>query len=146
MDTFMNFLMNIHGGVMSLVLMIAIVIDTVLALRTRVPRGLFLSKKMITGIGLNMVMAFVPLICGVMSEQKFLKLNDVDILTLRIAMIVVAVSVGLGVVGSCIANYAIAFPNAKFAWAIAEKLIPHELSEKIQRLEGEKDVDAIKHN
>ena len=46
-------------------------------------------------------------------------------------MICSFVAVFLGIFGSCITNYSIAFPNAKIAAKIVEKFLPAEFESKV---------------
>lgn len=125
-----------HGGVFTAILIFCVVIDTGLALKTRLPKGLFLSKRLLMGAGYNLFIATVPLLCDVLSRTHYI--NQADSIIIRILTIIVFIAVLFGVVGSCIANYAVAFPNAQFAWKIAEKLLPQELKKKLESAEGYK--------
>ena len=125
-----------HGGVFTAILILCVVIDTALALKSRIPKGLFLSKRLLMGAGYNLFIATVPLLCDLLSRMSYV--NQSDLMIIRILTIIVFIAVLFGVVGSCIANYAVAFPNAKFAWKIAEKLLPQELKKKLESAEGYK--------
>lgn len=125
-----------HGGVFTAILILCVVIDTALALKSRIPKGLFLSKRLLMGAGYNLFIATVPLLCDLLSRTRYV--NQSDLMIIRILTIIVFIAVLFGVVGSCIANYAVAFPNAKFAWKIAEKLLPQELKKKLESAEGYK--------
>ena len=125
-----------HGGVFTAILILCVVIDTALALKSRIPKGLFLSKRLLMGAGYNLFIATVPLLCDLLSRTSYV--NQSDLMIIRILTIIVFIAVLFGVVGSCIANYAVAFPNAKFAWKIAEKLLPQELKKKLESAEGYK--------
>ena len=61
-------------------------------------------------------------------------------------MICSFVAVFLGIFGSCITNYSIAFPNAKIAAKIVEKFLPAELNAKLtgikDTLNSDVSVDA----
>ena len=135
-DEIVRLLNEAHGSVFTAILIFCVVVDTGLALKSRLPKGLFLSKSLLMGAGYNLFIATVPLLCDVLSRTQYI--NQADSMIIRILMVIVFVAVLFGVVGSCIANYAVAFPNAKFAWKIAEKLIPHELKKKLERVEGDK--------
>ena len=130
-----------HGGVFTAILIFCVVIDTGLALKTRLPKGLFLSKRLLMGAGYNLFIATVPLLCDVLSRTHYI--NHADSIIIRILTIIVFMAVLFGVVGSCIANYAVAFPNAKFAWKIAENLLPQELKKKLESAEGYKNGEDI---
>lgn len=125
-----------HGGVFTAILILCVVIDTALALKSRLPKGLFLSKRLLMGAGYNLFIATVPLLCDLLSRTSYV--NQSDLMIIRILTIIVFIAVLFGVVGSCIANYAVAFPSAKFAWKIAEKLLPQELKKKLESAEGYK--------
>lgn len=130
-----------HGGVFTAILIFCVVIDTGLALKTRLPKGLFLSKRLLMGAGYNLFIATVPLLCDILSRTQYI--NQADSVVIRILTIIVFMAVLFGVVGSCIANYAVAFPNAKFAWKIAENLLPQELKKKLESAEGYKNGEDI---
>ena len=130
-----------HGSVFTAILIFCVVIDTGLALKTRLPKGLFLSKRLLMGAGYNLFIATVPLLCDILSRTHYI--NQADSMIIRILTIIVFVAVLFGVVGSCIANYAVAFPNAKFAWKIAENLLPQELKKKLENSEGYKNGEDI---
>ena len=130
-----------HGSVFTDILIFCVVIDTGLALKTRLPKGLFLSKRLLMGAGYNLFIATVPLLCDVLSRTQYI--NQADSVVIRILTIIVFMAVLFGVVGSCIANYAVAFPNAKFAWKIAENLLPQELKKKLESAEGYKNGEDI---
>lgn len=125
-----------HGGVFTAILILCVVIDTALALKSRLPKGLFVSKRLLMGAGYNLFIATVPLLCDLLSRTRYV--NQSDLMIIRILTIIVFIAVLFGVVGSCIANYAVAFPNAQFAWKIAEKLLPQELKKKLESAEGYK--------
>ena len=61
-------------------------------------------------------------------------------------MICSFIAVFLGIFGSCITNYSIAFPDAKFAAKIVEKFLPAELEAKVNSvkdtLNSDESVDA----
>lgn len=131
---------NIHGGVLSLILLFAVMMDTGLALKIRIPKGQFLSKRLLIGAGYNLALSIIPVICDILISNKWF--NSVDILTLRVVMIIAFLAVGLGVLGSCIANYSVAYPQAKRARKLAEKFLPKELEEKLKHIEADEgDVD-----
>lgn len=130
-----------HGGVFTAILIFCVVIDTGLALKSRLPKGLFLSKRLLMGAGYNLFIATVPLLCDILSRTQYI--NQADSIVIRILTIIVFMAVLFGVVGSCIANYAVAFPNAKFAWKIAENLLPQELKKKLEIAEGYKNGEDI---
>lgn len=139
MDQLVNIASNIHGGVLTGILVLLVVVDTSLALKTRLPKGLFLSKRLLMGSGYNLLISSIPLFCDLLI--KFGHVNDSDELTIRFAMIVAFVAILAGVTGSCVTNYVIAYPNAGHVVKIVEKFLPRELQQKLSVLEGEDNDD-----
>lgn len=139
LTTFFN---TIHGGILTSILLIIMVFDTVFSLKSRIRDGKFLSSSLITGSISNIFIALIPAACDFLI--KISDLNNIDIFCIRLVMICSFVAVFLGIFGSCITNYAIAFPNAKIAAKIVEKFLPAELEAKLNSVKDtlNSDVDA----
>lgn len=144
MDQLTTFFNSIHGGVLTSILLIIMIFDTVFALKSRISDGRFLSSRLLTGSISNIFIAIIPAVCDFLI--KITDLNNIDIFCIRLVMICSFVAVFLGVFGSCITNYSIAFPNAKFAAKIVEKFLPAELEAKVtsvkDTLNSDVSVDA----
>lgn len=129
MDQLMTFFNTIHGGILTSILLIIMIFDTVFALKSRISDGRFLSSSLITGSISNIFIAIIPAACDFLT--KITDLNSIDIFCIRLVMICSFIAVFLGIFGSCITNYSIAFPNAKIAAKIVEKFLPAELEAKV---------------
>lgn len=137
MDTIMDIANNVHGGILTVILIFVVIFDTALALKIRLPKGLFLSKRMLMGSVYNLSISMIPLLCDILTRSPLV--GNIDALVIRVVMLVFFVAIMMGVLGSCIANYSIAYPRAKAALKIAEKLFPNELQQKIDALGGDND-------
>lgn len=137
MDTMMNVANNVHGGILTVILVLLVIFDTALALEIRLPKGLFLSKRMLMGSVYNLGISMIPLLCDILIRSSLV--GDIDALVIRVAMLAFFVAVLMGILGSSIVNYSIAYPRAKAALKIAEKLFPKELQQKMDALGGEDD-------
>lgn len=133
MDQLITFFNTIHGGILTSILLIIMIFDTVFALKSRISDGRFLSSRLLTGSISNIFIAIIPAVCDFLI--KITDLNNIDIFCIRLVMICSFVAVFLGIFGSCITNYSIAFPNAKFAARIVEKFLPAELEAKVNSVE-----------
>ena len=133
MDQLTTFFNTIHGGVLTSILLIVMIFDTVFSLKSRIRDGKFLSSSLITGSISNIFIAIIPAACDFLI--KITNLNNIDIFSIRLVMICSFVAVFLGIFGSCITNYSIAFPNAKIAAKIVEKFLPSELESKVKNVE-----------
>lgn len=140
MDQLATFFNTIHGGILTSILLIIMIFDTVFALKIRIRDGRFLSSSLITGSISNIFIAIIPAACDFLI--KITDLNNVDIFSIRLVMICSFVAVFLGIFGSCITNYSIAFPNAKIAAKIVEKFLPAELDAKVKNVEDALNSDA----
>lgn len=142
MDQLTTFFNSIHGGILTSILLITMIFDTVFALKSRIKDGRFLSSRLLTGSISNIFIAIIPAACDFLI--KITDLNNIDIFCIRLVMICSFVAVFLGIFGSCITNYAIAFPNAEIAARIVEKFLPAELEAKLNSFKGtlNSDVDA----
>lgn len=137
MDTMMNIANNVHGGILTVILVFVVIFDTALALKIRLPKGLFLSKRMLMGAMYNLSISMIPLLCDILTRSSLV--CDVDVLVIRVVMLAFFVAILMGVLGSCVANYSIAYPRAKVALQLSEKFFPKELQQKIDALGGEDD-------
>lgn len=133
MDQLITFFNTIHGGILTSILLIIMIFDTVFSIKSRIRDGKFLSSSLITGSISNIFIAIVPAACDFLI--KITDLNNIDIFSIRLVMICSFVAVFLGIFGSCITNYSIAFPNAKIAAKIVEKFLPAELESKVKNVE-----------
>lgn len=129
MDQLITFFNTIHGGILTSILLIIMIFDTVFALKSRISDGRFLSSRLLTGSISNIFIAIIPAACDFLI--KITDLNTIDIFCIRLVMICSFIAVFLGIFGSCITNYSIAFPNAKIAARIVEKFLPAELEAKL---------------
>lgn len=116
------------------------IFDTVFALKSRISDGRFLSSRLLTGSISNIFIAIIPAACDFLI--KITDLNNIDIFCIRLVMICSFVAVFLGIFGSCITNYSIAFPNAKIAAKIVEKFLPAELDAKLNSVKDTLNGDA----
>ena len=137
LTTFFN---TIHGGILTSILLIIMIFDTVFALKSRIKDGRFLSSRLLTGSISNIFIAIIPAACDFLI--KITDLNNIDIFCIRLVMICSFVAVFLGILGSCITNYSIAFPNAKIAAKIVEKFLPAELEAKVNGIKDTLNSDA----
>ena len=140
MDQLITFFNTIHGGILTSILLIIMIFDTVFSLKSRIRDGKFLSSSLITGSISNIFIAIIPAACDFLI--KITDLNSIDIFCIRLVMICSFVAVFLGIFGSCITNYSIAFPNAKIAAKIVEKFLPAELDAKVKNVEDALNSDA----
>lgn len=140
MDQLTTFFNTIHGGILTSILLIIMIFDTVFSLKSRIRDGRFLSSSLITGSISNIFIAVIPAACDFLI--KITDLNNIDIFCIRLVMICSFVAVFLGIFGSCITNYSIAFPNAKIAAKIVEKFLPSELESKVKNVEDTLNSDA----
>lgn len=140
MDQLTTFFNTIHGGILTSILLIVMIFDTVFALKIRIKDGRFLSSSLITGSISNIFIAIIPAACDFLI--KITDLNKMDVFAIRLVMICSFVAVFLGLFGSCITNYSIAFPNAKIAAKIVEKFLPAELDAKLNSVEDTLNSDA----
>lgn len=140
MDQLTTFFNTIHGGILTSILLIIMIFDTVFSLKSRIRDGRFLSSSLITGSISNIFIAVIPAACDFLI--KITDLNNIDIFCIRLVMICSFVAVFLGIFGSCITNYSIAFPNAKIAAKIVEKFLPSELESKVKNVEDTINSDA----
>lgn len=140
MDQVTTFFNTIHGGILTSILLIVMIFDTVFALKSRIRDGRFLSSRLLTGSLSNIFIAIIPAACDFLI--KITDLNNIDIFCIRLAMICSFVAVFLGIFGSCITNYSLAFPNAKIAAKIVEKFLPAELDSKVKNIEDALNSDA----
>ena len=129
MDQLITFFNTIHGGILTSILLIIMIFDTVFALKSRIKDGRFLSSRLLTGSISNIFIAIIPAACDFLI--KITDLNNIDIFCIRLVMICSFVAVFLGIFGSCITNYSLAFPNATIAAKIVEKFLPAELEAKV---------------
>lgn len=129
MDQLITFFNTIHGGILTSILLIIMIFDTVFALKSRIKDGRFLSSRLLTGSISNIFIAIIPAACDFLI--KITDLNTIDIFCIRLVMICSFVAVFLGIFGSCITNYSLAFPNATIAAKIVEKFLPAELEAKV---------------
>lgn len=146
MDQLTTFFNAIHGGVLTSILLIIMIFDTVFALKSRIKDGRFLSSRLLTGSISNIFIAIIPAACDFLI--KITDLNNIDIFCIRLVMICSFVAVFLGIFGSCITNYSIAFPNATIAAKIVEKFLPAELDAKLNGIKDtiNSDVSADAKN
>lgn len=146
MDQLTTFFNTIHGGILTSILLIIMIFDTVFALKSRIKDGRFLSSRLLTGSISNIFIAIIPAACDLLI--KITDLNNIDIFCIRLVMICSFVAVFLGIFGSCITNYSIAFPNAKIAAKIVEKFLPAELDAKLSGIKDtiNSDVSADAKN
>ena len=140
MDQLTTFFNAIHGGVLTSILLIIMIFDTVFALKSRIKDGRFLSSRLLTGSISNIFIAIIPAACDFLI--KITELNNIDIFCIRLVMICSFVAVFLGIFGSCITNYSLAFPNAKIAAKIVEKFLQAELEAKVKNVENALDSDV----
>lgn len=140
MDQLTTFFTTIHGGILTSILLIIMIFDTVFALKSRIRDGRFLSSRLLTGSLSNIFIAVIPAACDFLI--KITDLNNIDIFCIRLVMIFSFVAVFLGIFGSCITNYSIAFPNAKIAASIVEKFLPAELDVKLNGIKNTLTSDA----
>lgn len=144
MDQLTTFFNTIHGGILTSILLIIMIFDTVFSLKSRIRDGKFLSSSLITGSISNIFIAIIPAVCDFLI--KITNLNNTDIFCIRLVMICSFVAVFLGIFGSCITNYSIAYPNAKIAAKVVEKFLPAELDAKVKNvkdaLNSDTSVDA----
>ena len=140
MDQLTAFFNTIHGGILTSILLIIMIFDTVFALKSRISDGRFLSSRLLTGSISNIFIAIIPAACDFLI--KITDLNNIDIFCIRLVMICSFVAVFLGIFGSCITNYSIAFPNAKIAANIVEKFLPAELDAKLNGIKDTITSDA----
>lgn len=140
MDQLTTFFNTIHGGILTSILLIIMIFDTVFSLKSRIRDGKFLSSSLITGSISNIFIAIIPAACDFLI--KITNLNSTDIFVIRLVMICSFVAVFLGIFGSCITNYSIAYPNAKIAAKIVEKFLPAELESKVKDVEDTINSDA----
>lgn len=127
---------DIQGWTLTLILMLLVFSDTFLALKTRVPMGQFLSKKLLMGSGYNMLLSSVPLVSQFMINSDFT--NTSDDLVLRLVMVFMFAVGFLGIFGSCLVNYTLAYPNSEKALVFVKQFLPSELEEKTRRLDEKK--------
>lgn len=137
LTTFFN---TIHGGILTSILLIIMIFDTVFALKSRIKDGRFLSSRLLTGSISNIFIAIIPAACDFLI--KITDLNDIDIFSIRLVMICSFVAVFLGIFGSCITNYSLAFPDAKIAAKIVEKFLPAELDAKLNGIKDTLNSDV----
>lgn len=137
LTTFFN---TIHGGILTSILLIIMIFDTVFALKSRIKDGRFLSSRLLTGSISNIFIAIIPAACDFLI--KITDLNNIDIFSIRLVMICSFVAVFLGIFGSCITNYSLAFPDAKIAARIVEKFLPAELDAKLNGIKDTLNSDA----
>lgn len=116
------------------------IFDTVFALKSRIKDGRFLSSRLLTGSISNIFIAIIPAACDFLI--KITDLNNIDIFCIRLVMICSFIAVFLGIFGSCITNYSIAFPNAEIAAKIVEKFLPAELEAKLNSVKDTLNSDA----
>lgn len=140
MNQLTTFFNTIHGGILTSILLIIMIFDTVFALKSRIKDGRFLSSRLLTGSISNIFIAIIPAACDFLI--KITDLNNIDIFCIRLVMICSFVAVFLGIFGSCITNYSIAFPNAKIAAKIVEKFLPAELEAKVNGIKDALNSDA----
>ena len=131
---------TIHGGILTSILLIIMIFDTVFALKSRIKDGRFLSSRLLTGSISNIFIAIIPAACDFLI--KITDLNNIDIFCIRLVMICSFVAVFLGIFGSCITNYSIAFPNAKIAAKLVEKFLPAELEAKVNGIKDTLNSDV----
>lgn len=134
MNQLTMFFNTIHGGILTSILLIIMIFDTVFALKSRIKDGRFLSSRLLTGSISNIFIAIIPAACDFLI--KITDLNNIDIFCIRLVMICSFVAVFLGIFGSCITNYSIAFPNAEIAAKIVEKFLPAELDAKLDSVKN----------
>lgn len=137
LTTFFN---TIHGGILTSILLIIMIFDTVFALKSRIKDGRFLSSRLLTGSISNIFIAIIPAACDFLI--KITDLNNIDIFSIRLVMICSFVAVFLGIFGSCITNYSLAFPDAKIAAKIVEKFLPAELDAKLNGIKDTLNSDV----
>ena len=137
LTTFFN---TIHGGILTSILLIIMIFDTVFALKSRIKDGRFLSSRLLTGSISNIFIAIIPAACDFLI--KITDLNSIDIFSIRLVMICSFVAVFLGIFGSCITNYSLAFPDAKIAAKIVEKFLPAELDAKLNGIKDTLNSDV----
>lgn len=137
LTTFFN---TIHGGILTSILLIIMIFDTVFALKSRIKDGRFLSSRLLTGSISNIFIAIIPAACDFLI--KITDLNNIDVFCIRLVMICSFVAVFLGIFGSCVTNYSIAFPNAKIAAKIVEKFLPAELEAKVNGIKDTLNSDV----
>ena len=140
MNQLTTFFNTIHGGILTSILLIIMIFDTVFALKSRISDGRFLSSRLLTGSISNIFIAIIPAACDFLI--KITDLNNIDIFCIRLVMICSFVAVFLGIFGSCITNYSIAFPNAKIAAKIVERFLPAELEAKVNGIKDTLNSDA----
>lgn len=140
MNQLIMFFNTIHGGILTSILLIIMIFDTVFALKSRIQDGKFLSSRLLTGSISNIFIAIIPAACDFLI--KITDLNNIDIFCIRLVMICSFIAVFLGIFGSCITNYSIAFPNAKIAARIVEKFLPAELEAKLTSVKDTLNNDA----
>lgn len=140
MDQLITFFNTIHGGILTSILLIIMIFDTVFALKSRISDGRFLSSRLLTGSISNIFIAIIPAVCDFLI--KITDLNTIDVFCIRLVMICSFVAVFLGIFGSCITNYSLAFPNATIAAKIVEKFLPAELEAKVNGVKDTIDSDA----
>lgn len=140
MNQLTTFFNTIHGGILTSILLIVMIFDTVFALKSRIKDGRFLSSRLLTGSISNIFIAIIPAACDFLI--KITDLNNIDIFCIRLVMICSFVAVFLGIFGSCITNYSIAFPNAAFAAKIVEKFLPAELDAKLNGIKDTLNSDV----
>lgn len=140
MNQLTTFFNTIHGGILTSILLITMIFDTVFALKSRIKDGKFLSSRLLTGSISNIFIAIIPAACDFLI--KITDLNNIDIFCIRLVMICSFVAVFLGIFGSCITNYSIAFPNAKIAAKIVEKFLPAELDAKLNGIKDTLNSDV----
>lgn len=140
MDQLTTFFNSIHGGILTSILLITMIFDTVFALKSRISDGRFLSSRLLTGSISNIFIAIIPAACDFLI--KITDLNNIDIFCIRLVMICSFIAVFLGIFGSCITNYSIAFPNAKIAARIVEEFLPAELEAKLNSVKNTITSDA----
>lgn len=140
MNQLTTFFNTIHGGILTSILLIIMIFDTVFALKSRIKDGRFLSSRLLTGSISNIFIAIIPAACDFLI--KITDLNNIDVFCIRLVMICSFVAVFLGIFGSCITNYSIAFPNAKIAAQIVEKFLPAELDAKLNSIKDTLNSDV----
>lgn len=130
---------SLHGATMSQVLIMLVLFDTLLVMKTRLTISkTWLSKKLMIGFMINSAMAFIPYFLDLVAWNPFMAgAGAEDINTVRMFSWAVFAIVSIGLSGSVMANVAVAFPKFLPAVSIVERFLPLEYAKKVANIEKE---------
>lgn len=128
---------HIHGSTMSIVLIMMVLFETLLVLDANLRKyKKWMSKSLIVGFLVHIAYAFIPFGLDLfVFKNVFIAPSPEDLVVVRVFTWGIFLIVSIGMLGSILANVAVAFPNFWPVVRFVEKYLPEEYQSKLNKIE-----------